>query len=58
LVNIPGTDDWYIVYHRRSPDTNDGNHRQLAIDHMYFNTDGTIKPAIMTKEGVKPVRRP
>jgi beta-xylosidase len=52
VVNIPGTDDWYIAYHRRPLDTNDGNQRELAIERMYFNADGTIKPVVMTGEGV------
>lgn len=55
-INIPGTDDWYIVYHRRPLDTEDGNHRLLAIDRLYFNKDGSIKPVKMTNEGVAPVR--
>lgn len=55
VVNIPGTDDWYIVYHRRPLDSNDGNHRVLAIDHLYFNTDGTIKPVVMTNKGIASV---
>lgn len=57
MVNIPNTDDWYIVYHRRPLNTNDGNHRLLAIDHVYFNADGTIKPVVMTNEGIAPVRK-
>lgn len=56
VVNIPGTDDWYIVYHRRPLDTEDGNHRVLAIDRLYFNKDGTIKPVKMTNEGIKAVK--
>lgn len=56
MVNIPGTDDWYIVYHRRPLDTNDGNHRLVSIDHLYFNKDGTIQPVKMTNEGIAPVR--
>ncbi len=55
VVNIPGTDDWYIVYHRRPLNTEDGNHRELAIDLLYFNTDGTVKPVMMTSEGIAPV---
>ncbi|RYY01448.1 MAG: arabinan endo-1,5-alpha-L-arabinosidase [Gammaproteobacteria bacterium] len=58
VVNVPGSDDWYIVYHRRPLDTDDGNHRQLAIDHLYFNADGSIQPVKMTREGIKPVRAP
>ena len=54
VVNIPGTDDWYIAYHRRPLDTDDGNHRQVAIEHLYFNADGTIKPVVLTNEGVHP----
>ena len=54
VVNVPGTDDWYIVYHRRPLTDETGEHRQLAIDHMEFNADGTIKPVVMTNEGVKP----
>ena len=54
VVNIPGTDDWFIVYHRRPLGDADGNHRQLAIDRMRFNADGTIVPVRMTVEGVGP----
>ncbi|MBF8170522.1 family 43 glycosylhydrolase [Streptomyces olivaceus] len=43
VVNVPGTDIWYIVYHRRPLSETDGNHRQLAYDRMYFNEDGTIR---------------
>jgi beta-xylosidase len=60
VVNIPGTDDWYIAYHRRSLAEVDGNHRELAIERMYFNEDGTIRPVVITTEGVapKPLTRP
>ncbi|ESQ92891.1 glycoside hydrolase family 43 protein [Asticcacaulis benevestitus] len=54
VVNIPGTDDWYIVYHRRPLDTNDGNHREMAIDRMTFGARGLIEPVKMTREGVTP----
>jgi beta-xylosidase len=52
VVNIPGTDDWIIAYHRRPLDTSDGNHRQLALDRLVFDSKGRIKPVVMTKEGV------
>lgn len=54
VVNVPGTDDWYIAYHRRPLDDDKGEHRQMAIDRMVFAADGTIKPVVMTKEGVAP----
>lgn len=52
VIQKPGTDDWYIVYHRR-PIPNEGrDHRVTCIDVMEFNEDGTIKPIKMTFEGV------
>jgi beta-xylosidase len=52
VVNIPGTDDWYMIYHRR-PIPNEGrDHRVACIDRMYFNADGTIRPVEMTTTGV------
>jgi beta-xylosidase len=54
VVNVPGTDDWYIVYHRRPLGDDKGEHRQLAIDRMEFAADGTIRPVVMTTKGVAP----
>jgi len=45
---------WYIVYHRRPKGETGRDSREIAIDKMEFNADGTIKPVIMTTEGVKP----
>ena len=53
VMHIPGTDDYYIVYHRRPLDTKNGNHREVCIDRMNFNTDGTIKPVEITFKGVQ-----
>ncbi|MFC9946205.1 family 43 glycosylhydrolase [Streptomyces pratensis] len=47
VVNVPGTDIWYIVYHRRPLRETDGNHRALAYDRIHFNEDGTIRPVTM-----------
>ena len=52
VINIPGTDDWYIVYHRRPLDTMDGNHRETCIDRMYFDENGFILPVKITHDGV------
>ncbi len=53
VINIPDTDEWFIVYHRRSIPNLDRDHRVVCIDRLYFNTDGTIKTVKMTFEGVK-----
>jgi beta-xylosidase len=54
IVNIPGTDDWYIAYHRRPLGEKDGNHRQLAIERLAFDADGKIRPVTLTTAGVTP----
>ena len=52
VINIPGTDDWYIVYHRRPLTTNIGVNRETCIEHMYFDENGFIKPVKITLQGV------
>lgn len=47
VINVPGTDIWYIVYHRRPLSETDQNHRVVCYDRMYFNPDGTIRPVKM-----------
>ena len=53
FIQIPGTDEYYIVYHRRPLTETAQNHRVLCIDKMYFTEDGLIKPVKLTFEGVK-----
>jgi beta-xylosidase len=53
VINIPNTDDWYIVYHRRPIPNKGRDHRVVCIDRMYFNEDGSIKPVAITFEGVQ-----
>lgn len=47
VLQIPGTDEWYIVYHRINKNflksESPGTHREVCIDRMEFNADGTIK---------------
>ena len=49
-IRMPGTDDWYMVYHRFTrPEgikmgLSGGYNREVCIDPMYFNPDGTIVP--------------
>ncbi|MFF4625960.1 family 43 glycosylhydrolase [Streptomyces griseorubiginosus] len=62
VVNVPGTDDWYIVYHRfalNGPGRpgGDGTHRETTVDRMEFAADGSIRPVVPTLEGIRPVRR-
>lgn len=54
VVQVPGKDEWYIVYHRfKFPDAvtkgrDAGYHREVCIDKLEFNTDGTIKKVVPT----------
>ena len=46
-------DNYYIVYHRHdNPHSTRGFHRQLCIDRLTFNPDGTIQPVEGTHKGV------
>ena len=49
VLNIPGTDEWYICYHRRPIPSLSPNHRVTCLDRMYFDEKGEIKPVVMTK---------
>jgi hypothetical protein len=53
VINVPGTDEWYIVYHRRPLTETSAHSRMTCIDKMEFDSDGKIKPIIMTREGVE-----
>lgn len=54
VLNIPGTDEWYMIYHRFTrPEgikmgLSGGYNREICIDRMEFNEDGTIKPVKVT----------
>lgn len=50
VMNIPGTDEWYIVYHRRPIPNLDRDHRVTCIDELKFNVDGSIQKVKMTFE--------
>ncbi len=52
VINVPGTDRWYIVYHRHPLGDKDGNHRQVCIEEMHFDAKGLIQPVKLTTESV------
>lgn len=52
LIQAPGADDWYIVYHRRPLTETHHNHRVTCIDRLEFDEQGRIKPVRITSEGV------
>jgi beta-xylosidase len=52
IINVPGTDRWYIVYHRHPLGDRDGNHRVVCVDEMHFDKQGHILPVKITTQGV------
>ena len=51
VICLPGSDEWLIVYHRINRNyLNDspGTHREVCIDRLEFNADGTIRPVVPT----------
>lgn len=51
VIQVPGTDDYYIVYHRHPLGATDGNDRVTCMDRMLFDADGKILPVKMTFTG-------
>lgn len=45
-------DQTYFFYHNGNLNGGGSHRRSVCIDRLYYNADGTIKPVIMTGEGV------
>ncbi len=62
VIQIPGKDEWYLVYHRFNypkgitMGSAAGYNREVCIDRMEFNKDGSIKQVKPTHQGIKPVK--
>jgi beta-xylosidase len=52
VIQVPGKDKYFIVYHRRPLGETDRNHRVTCIDEMNFDKDGNILPVKITHTGV------
>jgi hypothetical protein len=49
VVRAPGSDTWYIAYHRFAVPAGNGTNREIAIDPIRFNADGTIAPVVPSR---------
>lgn len=56
VIQIPGTEDYYIVYHRRGLDVEHYNERSTCIDRLEFDADGYILPVRMTNTGPSAIK--
>ncbi len=57
IVRLPGTDEWYIFYHRWNNRPGLGPYsgsRSVAIERLSYQTDGRIAPVTMTDAGPGP----
>lgn len=58
VLQVGDLDEWYLVYHRFNypkgieMGSNAGFHREVCIDEMEFNDDGSIKEVIPTVKGI------
>ncbi|WP_443065126.1 family 43 glycosylhydrolase [Streptomyces sp. NBC_00576] len=55
VVQVPGTDDWYIAYHRFAIPGGDGTHRETTIDKLEFDSSGLIKKVVPTLSSIAPL---
>lgn len=62
VVQVPGKDEWYIIYHRFTRPKGitmgsaAGFNREVCIDQMTFNEDGSIKKITPTLIGVSALK--
>ena len=62
VIQVPVKDEWYLVYHRFTRPKGEamggaaGFHREVSIDSLTFNEDGSIIEVKPTLEGIAPLQ--
>ncbi len=62
ILQVPGKDEWYIVYHRFNYPNGinmgraAGYNREVCMDKLEFNADGSIKKVLPTHRGIAPLK--
>ncbi|MBW0103370.1 family 43 glycosylhydrolase [Pseudonocardia sp. KRD-291] len=56
VLQIPGTDEWFMAYHRFAIPGGDGTHRQITLDRIPIGRDGLFGRVTPTLTG--PSERP
>ena len=51
VLNVKGTDNWYICYHRRPIPNKGPGDRHVCLERMTFDKQGGILPVKMTTKG-------
>lgn len=52
IVQVPGTDEWFMAYHRFGIPGGNGTRRETAVDKVNFDDAGLMKRVVPTLEGV------
>jgi hypothetical protein len=60
ILNVAGTDDWYIAYHRFGIPVGSGSQRETTIDKLTFGADGLMQKVTptLTSIAARPVKTP
>jgi beta-xylosidase len=54
IINVPGTDEWYMAYHRFAIPGGDGTHREVTINKVTFDKKtGLMNAVVPTLSSVK-----
>lgn len=62
IIQVPGKDEWYIVYHRFNYPKGltmgeaAGYNREVCIDTLEFDSEGNIKETKPTHQGIKAIQ--
>ncbi len=54
VLQVPGTDRWYVAYHRHALPDGNGHKRQTVLARMEFDANGAIKPMDPLKAAFQP----
>ncbi|MFB9787720.1 family 43 glycosylhydrolase [Microbacterium testaceum] len=54
IINVPGTDEWYIAYHRFAIPGGGGTNRETTIDRVRIRADGLFQTVTPTLTSVAP----
>lgn len=52
VINVPGTDEWVMAYHRFAIPGGNGTMREVTLDRVTFDEEGLMQPVVPTLESV------
>lgn len=52
VINLPGTDEWVMAYHRLAIPNGNGTMREVTLDKVTFDAEGLMQEVVPTLESV------